>query len=93
MSYKNAKEIFPPELLNEIQKYVQGEKVYIPRKDNIKSKWGQKSGAREELSFRNSQITKKYEEGLSMEELSQLFCLSYETIRKIIYKTSKNNND
>ena len=33
MKYKNAKNIFPDDILEELQKYVQGEYVYIPIKD------------------------------------------------------------
>ena len=30
MKYKNAKDIFPENLLRQIQKYVSGELIYIP---------------------------------------------------------------
>ena len=33
MKYKNAEKILPPELVEEIQKYVQGEFLYVPKKD------------------------------------------------------------
>ena len=33
MKYKNANEILPPELIEEIQRYIQGESIYIPKKD------------------------------------------------------------
>ena len=33
MKYRNASEIFPDELLREIQKYSSGELVYIPEKE------------------------------------------------------------
>ncbi len=89
MNYKNAKDIFPPELLKEIQTYVQGERVYIPQLDNVRRNWGKKSGWREEITFRNNEILKKYKDGLTMDELAELFCLSSESIRKIVYKNLK----
>ena len=92
MNYKNAKDIFPPELLREIQNYVQGERIYIPQLENIRANWGNKSGSRQEITFRNNEILKKYKDGLSMEELSELFCLSSESIRKIVYKNLKDEN-
>lgn len=92
MNYKNAKDIFPPELLKEIQNYVQGERIYIPQLDNVRTNWGNKSGSRSEITFRNNEIIVKYKEGLSMEEIAELFCLSNESIRKIIYKNSKDAN-
>lgn len=36
MKYRNASEIFPDELLREIQKYSSGELVYIPEKEEKK---------------------------------------------------------
>ncbi|KAB3531104.1 CD3324 family protein [Alkaliphilus serpentinus] len=92
MRYKNGRDLFPPELLKEIQKYVQGEKVYIPQTDENRAGWGEKSGGRIEISFRNGEIVKKYNEGFSIEDLGDLFCLSTETIRKIIYKNKKSED-
>lgn len=89
MPYKNAKDIFPPELLVEIQKYAQGERIYIPQVENIRTTWGDKNGTREAISFRNAAILKKHQDGLSQEQLSSLFCLSKDSIRKIIYKQNK----
>jgi Mor family transcriptional regulator len=92
LNYKNAKDIFPPELLKEIQKYVQGERVYIPQLENVRTNWGKKSGSRLEITFRNNEIMKKYKEGLSMDELAELFCLSGESIRKIVYRNTREVN-
>ena len=89
MNYKNAKDIFPPELLREMQNYVQGERIYIPQLDNVRVTWGVKSGSHQEITFRNSEIHKKYKEGLKIEELAEIFCLSSESIRKIVYKNLK----
>ena len=40
MSYKKAKHILPLELLKEIQKYVEGESIYIPRRSDRKKPRG-----------------------------------------------------
>lgn len=89
MNYKNAKDIFPPELLREIQNYVQGERIYIPQIDNVRLTWGSKSGSHEKITFRNAEIVKKYRQGSTIEELSEIFYLSSESIRKIVYKNLK----
>lgn len=91
MNYKNAKDILPPDLLKQVQKYVHGEQMYIPMRESVKRKWGHHSGAREEITFRNKAIFEKYHQGTTMEELSELFCLSLESIRKIIYKSKREN--
>ena len=62
MRYLNASEILPDELLREIQKYTQGETLYIP-KENERKKWGENSGSRSYYIERNSKILEKYREG------------------------------
>ncbi len=90
MSYKNARDLLPPKLLEEVQKYVQGEQIYIPQKESVKRKWGAKSGARQQITFRNREIIKKFKDGHSIEQLAELFCLSDETVRKIVYSGKGN---
>ncbi len=85
MKYIKADDVIPEELLHEIQKYIFGEMVYIPKPEGIRKKWGEVSGGRAYLDSRNKQIRAMYREGASIEHLSAIFCLSYESIRKIVY--------
>lgn len=85
MKYRNASEILPDKLLREIQKYTSGEAIYIPQ-NTERQKWGEGSGARRYYEERNQKNCEKYNQGISMEELSSSFNLSSETIRKIIYR-------
>ena len=85
MRYRNASEIFPDDLLKEIQKYSSGELIYIPEKSK-KKEWGSKSGAKDYYIARNTEIRKKHREGKTIAELSQEYGLSHDTIRRILYK-------
>ena len=85
MKYRNASEILPDELLREIQKYASGETLYIPSSIERKE-WGEGSGAKMFYKQRNEEIRNKYFHKLSIDELSEEYCLSTETIRKIVYK-------
>lgn len=87
MSYKNGKEVLPPHLLKELQKYIQGELIYIPKQTNQRVGWGEANGSRLALAKRNEEIYRFYREGQSFEELEQTYNLSVDSIRKIIYKT------
>jgi len=58
--------------------------VYVPTL-KIAQKMGRKIGSREQLSLRNETIRQKYFNGKSIDELSNEFGLSYESIKKIIY--------
>ena len=85
MRYINGKDVLPPDLLKEVQKYLCGELMYIPRKDDSRAAWGQKSGLREQVFKRNSRIIESYRTGTSVVELTDEYCLSEASIRKIIY--------
>ncbi|HBT63817.1 MAG TPA: hypothetical protein DEB10_04035 [Ruminococcaceae bacterium] len=85
MKYRNASDILPDELLKEVQKYASGETLYIPSNTERK-KWGHGSGERVFYSQRNEEIRNKYFHKESIEELAEEYCLSTETIRKIVYK-------
>lgn len=85
MKYKKAFEILPDELLREVQKYIEGESLYIP-KGKDRKKWGESTGGRRFFLQRNEEIRTKFFHKMSIEELAEEYNLSYETIRKIVYK-------
>lgn len=85
MRYMNAQDIIPQKLLAEIQQYVQGDLLYIPKPEKSRVKWGVHSGERERLSKRNALIKDTFRSGASLKSLAKEFNLSVETIKKIIY--------
>lgn len=85
MVYKNAREILPERLLSELQKYVEGTLIYVPGRDS-KCEWGVKSGARTHYAARNSQIAAGYAQGSSISCLADEYCLSEDSIKKILRK-------
>lgn len=87
MIYKNGKEILPAELLAEIQKYVEGELIYIPKKETNRAGWGEVNGARNNIRMRNHEIYSLYRDGLPVEEIIKRFHLSEDSVRKIINHT------
>ncbi|GAB6090741.1 CD3324 family protein [Spirochaeta dissipatitropha] len=85
MSYKNASSILPEQLVEEIQQYIQGEQLYIPRKSGEKLGWGSKNGTRDSIARRNREIRKKRRQGTAVSDLADMYNLSDDSIRKIIY--------
>ena len=85
MDYKKGVEVLPARLLEEIQNYVEGSLVYIPKKSN-KAGWGYVSGARQLIDKRNKKIIYLFEQGGSIMELADQFHLEEDTIKKIVYK-------
>lgn len=88
MNYVKAETILPDNLVKEIQKYIQGQYVYIPSEPQKKKKWGENSGHRAYIQKRNEDIRYKYEKGYTIEDLAKNFFLSVYSIRKIIYVKS-----
>ena len=84
MSYASAREIFPENILKIIQQYVDGECIYIPRKEENKMAWGEITKSKEELLVRNKRIYEDYLSGISIQNLSETYYLSPKTIQRII---------
>lgn len=84
IAYKNAKDILPPKLLSEIWEYIEGDTLYIPKRGEERAAWGSSNGTRREYELRNEEIRRRYAENESVEELARKFCLSVESIRKIL---------
>lgn len=82
MSYIRADEILPKELLEAIQQYVDGQIIYIPRKE--KQAWGSGTSAKEFFRERNERIFQAWQEGINEEELSCRFSLSRKSIQRIL---------
>ncbi|TYQ18081.1 UNVERIFIED_CONTAM: hypothetical protein Cloal_0486 [Acetivibrio alkalicellulosi] len=90
MIYKNGEVILPPELLCELQKYIQGELVYIPKKTK-RAGWGEINGTKMIISKRNSEIYDFYKKGYSINKLAISFHLSEDSIKKIIRNFKSKN--
>lgn len=86
MCYKNGKDILPAELLVELQKYIQGELIYIPKEGNKRKAWGESNGTRASLQKRNYEIYKLYKSGVKVQQLVETYNLSEDSIRKILLK-------
>ena len=86
MSYRKAEEILPMEIIELIQKYVDGENIYIPRKENERKEWGEKTSIRQELQERNLKIFTDFKKGYKVQELSIKYFLSKKSIQRILRK-------
>ena len=84
MKYRKASDVLPEALFKEVQKYAAGETLYFP-KDRERKKWGEITGSRSFYRERNEEIRKKYLQKMSIQHLADEYCLSVETIRKIVF--------
>jgi len=81
MSYLNGKDILPAELLKEVQRYVQGKSIYIPRADRAPAAI---RGRAADISSRNSAICARFAEGISARQLAEEYFLSMQAVYKIL---------
>ncbi len=87
MAYRSATKVLPAELVKEIQKYIDGEYLYIP---SCKRKsWGSKSGTRSLLEQRDAEIYQAYQSGTDITTLSKQYCLSKKGIERILTSQRK----
>ena len=89
MKYVKVETVLPNSLVKEIQKYIQGEYIYIPCQSKTRKRWGEKTGNREYIKNRNENIRNKYISGTSINDLALEFFLSESSIKKVIYGKSK----
>ncbi|EQB4335229.1 CD3324 family protein [Clostridium botulinum] len=87
----NSADVLPEELLELIQNYIDGEYIYIPRKECNRKTWGENTESKRKISIRNSEIYKKYKEGISVKVLSEMYYLSPKSIQRIISNMSSEN--
>nr|WP_229753400.1 CD3324 family protein [Paenibacillus segetis] len=86
VNYKNGKDVLPHRLLKELQHYIQGELLYIPKPDQTRALWGELSGSRTTIALRNKEIYAEYNSGRSVKDLAESYHLSEESIRKVLTK-------
>lgn len=89
MSYKKAEMILPEEIIELIQQYVDGECIYIPRKKEKQRAWGMNTNIRQELQIRNMEIYEDYQNGISVQNLSEKYYLSTKSIQRILLQEKK----
>ncbi len=91
MSYIKAKDILPKEILDLIQIYIDGEYLYIPRKESNKKSWGDTTKSKIAIQARNKEILEKYIQGIPVNDLADIyfyhlkqFIKSYPIIIKVV---------
>ncbi len=84
MGYIKAEDVLPAKLVEQIQEYAEGQMLYIPKKGDSKTAWGTRTGAREQLHKRNTQIYAEYLSGVRVADLAEKYYLTEKSIQRII---------
>jgi len=87
MKYKNAAKILPPEMIEQLQEYVQGEYLYIPIKE--REVHNNITDYALEVQKRDGHIYTNHLLGINNAELAEKYALSESSIRRIIIKERK----
>lgn len=91
MSYYKAEEVLPEHIIKEIQKYVDGHSIYVPKKPDNRKNWGESTETLSFLEKRNEQIYSEYLEGCSITQLSAKYYLVEKAYSVLSGKKRKNN--
>ncbi|WP_336785808.1 CD3324 family protein [Paenibacillus sp. MMO-177] len=89
MKYVKAETVLPEQLLREVQKYMNGVMMYVPKPEGDRIGWGVKSGGKRKLDQRNGKIRELFSQGVTIDQLTERFYLSCDTIKKIVYARTK----
>jgi len=89
MSYIKAADVLPKEIIDLIQDYIDGEYIYVPRKEINRKAWGENTSSKEMILIRNMDIYEKYTKGISIDHLSETYYLSTKSIQKIIARLKR----
>lgn len=92
MSYIKAEEVLPQNIIHIIQQYIDGENIYIPKKDCNRVGWGEKTGTKNELYQRNVLIYQDYLNGIKVSAIAERYFLSDKSIWRIIRYMKKNES-
>lgn len=55
MSYIKAEDVLPRDIIEIIQKYIDGQNIYIPKKSDTRTKWGERTDTLSVLSEKSIQ--------------------------------------
>ena len=84
MSYIKAELVLPKEVLELVQKYTDGQCIYIPRKKENYKFWGENTQYREATKSRNQDIYNEYLSGVTTSTLAEKYFLSVKSIQRIV---------
>lgn len=82
VKYVNAEVILPDNLVEEIQKYIQGGYLYIPCQVQIRKRYRENNY----IKNRNENICNRHKNGDKIKDLAEEYYLSIDSIKKIVYK-------
>ena len=86
MKYKKAQDVLPQYMIEDLQKYIEGGYLYIPKKEENKKSWGENTSTKDELNKRNKEIANNHKNGKTIVELADEYYLTGYSIRRIIKK-------
>ena len=93
MEYIRAADILPQELIKQLQQYVDGAMLYVPKKIEEKKAWGEQTTTKASLAKRNARIYMEFMNGKSVQILADEYFLAKKSIQRIIrQEKSKQQN-
>lgn len=92
MRYVRAQDVLPAELLSELQRYVDGAYLYVPRRQENRLRWGDRTQSKTETAARNRDIYRRFQNGEEVSALAAAYFLTEKTIRRILLEERKSRS-
>ncbi len=89
MRYARAQDILPAQLLSQLQQYIDGAYLYVPRKEENRLAWGERTHSKKETAARNRLIFLEAKAGKEIPALAETYFLTEKTIRRILLEERK----
>lgn len=89
MSYQNAIDLLPKEIVEQVQEYADGQVIYIPKKESNKKRWGENTDTKQLLASRNHSICLDFNNGMNIRQLSEKYFLVEKSIQRILRQTDQ----
>ena len=91
MGYINAIDVLPPEMVKQIQEYINGDVIYIPKKKGTREAWGKRTATKTALAERNQKIYAEFLQDVSIPVLANKYFMVEKSIQRIV-RQEKNKN-
>ncbi len=93
MGYVKAEKVLPQNIIHLIQKYVDGQNIYIPKREGCRKAWGSITESKNIIEKRNMEIYTEYLSGMKTKVLAEKYFLSEKSVQRIVREERRKRDE
>lgn len=93
MGYVKAEKVLPQNIIHLIQKYVDGQNIYIPKREGCRKAWGSITESKNIIEKRNKEIYTEYLAGMKTKVLAEKYFLSEKSVQRIVREERRKRDE